>query len=118
METIRSKKNIRWNFDGKFKVLGIKYDSNKREFWVDNFKEKIITIEQLLGNWTMRNISLQGKVTVLKLLALPILVQCLTVLPDPPLEFFSEIQLDFLNLLWSGKSDNIKRNISIGDISQ
>ena len=63
----------------------------------------------------MRNISLQGKVTVLTFLALPILVQCLTVLPDPPL---SEIQLDFINFLWSGKSDKIKRNISIGDFSQ
>jgi hypothetical protein len=83
--------------DGKFKVLGIKYDLNKTEFWADNFKKKIITIEKLLGNWTLRNLSIQGKVTVLKSLALPILVQSLTVLPDPPLEIISEIQLEFFN---------------------
>jgi hypothetical protein len=35
-------------------------------------------------------------VTVLKSLALPILVQSLTVLPDPPLEIISEIHLEFL----------------------
>jgi hypothetical protein len=29
VETIRSKENIRWNFDGNFKVLGIKYDRVK-----------------------------------------------------------------------------------------
>jgi hypothetical protein len=57
-------------------------------------------------------------VTVLKSLALPILVQSLTVLPDPPLEIISEIQLEFLIFLWSGKSDKIKRNILIGDFSQ
>ena len=74
--------------------MGIKYDLNKTEFWADNFKEKIITIKKLLGNWTLRNLSLQRKVIVLKSLALPILVQSLTVLPDPPLEIISEIQLE------------------------
>ena len=56
--------------------------------------------------------------TVLKSLSLPILVQSLTVLPDPPLEIISEIQLEFFIFLWSGKSDKIKRNILIGDFSQ
>ena len=56
--------------------------------------------------------------TIFKSFALPILVQCLTVLPDPPLEIISEIQLDFLIFLWSGKSGKIKRNILIGDFSQ
>ena len=97
--------------------MGIKYDLNKTECWADNFKEKIITIKKLLGNWTLRNLSLQRKVIVLKSLALPILVQSLTVLPDPPLEIISEIQLEFFNFLWSGKSDKIKRNILIGDFS-
>ena len=50
METIKTIKNIRWNFDGKFKVLGIKYDLNKTEFWADHFTEKIITIKKLIGN--------------------------------------------------------------------
>ena len=53
VEIIKTKKNISWNFDGKFKALGIKYDLNKTEFWVDNFKEKNITIKKPLGNWTL-----------------------------------------------------------------
>jgi hypothetical protein len=57
-------------------------------------------------------------VTVLKSLALPILVQSLTVLPDAPLEIISAIQLEFFIFLWSGKSDKLKRNILIGDFSQ
>ena len=36
----------------------------------------------------------------------------------PRLEIISEIQLDFLIFLWSGKSDKIKGNILIGDFSQ
>jgi hypothetical protein len=31
--------------DGKFKILGIKYDLNKTEFWADNFKEKIMVLK-------------------------------------------------------------------------
>ena len=42
-----------------------------------------------------------------------------TMLNSPPrLEIISEIQLDFLIFLWSGKSGKIKRNILIGDFSQ
>jgi hypothetical protein len=79
--------------------------------------EKIITIKKLLGNWTLRNILLQGKVKVFKSLALLILVQSLTVLPDHPFEIISEIQLYFFYFLWSGTSDRIKRNIFKGDFS-
>jgi hypothetical protein len=49
VETIKTIKSIRWNFDGKFKVSGIKYDLNKTEFWTDNFKEKLITIKKTSG---------------------------------------------------------------------
>ena len=53
LETIKTITNIKWNCDGQFKVLGIKYDLNKTEFWANNFKETIITITKLLGNWNL-----------------------------------------------------------------
>ena len=63
----------------------------------------------------MRNISLIGKVTVIKTLALRILVQSVTVLPDPPIHIVKQIQDIFFNFLWNNKVDKVKRNTVIGN---
>lgn len=55
-----------------------------------------------------------GKVTVIKSLALPILVQSFTVLPNPPVRTVKEIQDIFFDFLWNKKVDKIKRNTIIG----
>ena len=49
-------------------------------------------------------------------LTLPILVQCLTVLPDPPqIQFWMIFKKYLINFLWNGKKDKIKRFIIITD---
>ena len=63
----------------------------------------------------MRNISLIGKVTVIKTLALRILVQSVTVLPDSPIHIVKQIQDIFFNFLWNNKVDKVKRNTVIGN---
>lgn len=56
-----------------------------------------------------------GKVTVIKTLALCILVQSVTVLPDPPIHIVKQIQDIFFNFLWNNKVDKVKRNTVIGN---
>jgi hypothetical protein len=56
-----------------------------------------------------------GKVTVIKTLAVPILVQPFTVLPDPPIHIIKEIQDIFFNFLWNNKVDKVKRDTVIGN---
>ena len=56
-----------------------------------------------------------GKVTVIKTLALPILVQSFTVQPDPPIHIVKQIQDIFFNFLWNNKVDKVKRNTVIGN---
>ena len=48
-----------------------------------------------------RNVTVMGKVTIIKLLVLPIIVQCLSVLPDPSPNIFKEIEQ--FNFTWNGK---------------
>jgi hypothetical protein len=43
-----------------------------------------------------------GKITVIKTLALPILVQCFTVLPD---HIIKSLQNIFYTFIWNGKTD-------------
>ena len=55
--------------------------------------------------WSYRDLTYIGKVTVIKTLALPILVQCLTVLPNPQDSILNDIEKIFYKFLWNGKKE-------------
>ena len=84
--------NIIWNHSDSFKMLGIQYCLLKEDKYKDNYISKIDQIKRLLNDWSLRKISLRGKITVIKTLALPILVQCFTVLPNPPDHIIKQLQ--------------------------
>lgn len=105
---------MNWNHSGKFKLLGIKFDLFSENKTLVNFEEKIKKIQSLLNSWVYRDLTYMGKITVIKSLALPILIQSLTVLPNPPDDKIKEIQNIFFSFLWSGKPDKIKRKVMIG----
>ena len=107
-------RNLNWNYTGKFKLLGIKFDLFNEDKTITNFEEKIEKIQALLNSWIYRELTYMGKIIVIKSLALPILIQSLTVLPNPPSSMLKQIQNIFFNFLWSGKPDKIKRNVLIG----
>ena len=107
-------KNLNWNQSGKFKLLGIKFDLFSEDKTLINFNEKIAKIKSLLNSWVYRDLTYMGKITVIKSLALPILIQSLTVLPNPPIDIITELQNIFFSFLWNGKPDKIKRKTIIG----
>ena len=114
-EEYKTNQNLLWNHEGKFKLLGIIYDLKKDDFTEDNFKEKLQSMKNLLHDWAFRNLTIMGKVTVIKTLALPILVHCLSVLPDPKIKLFDEIQKHIFKFIWNNKNDKIKRNIMMNN---
>ena len=77
-----------------------------------NFTEKVQSVKKILNLWSYRDLTYIGKVTVIKTLALPILVQCLTDLPNPPDSILNDIQEIFYKFLWNGKKDKIKRSVN------
>ena len=92
--------NLNWNQTGKFKLLGISFDLFAPDKSAINFDQKIHKIRTLLNTWIYRDLTYMGKITVIKSLALPILIQALTVLPNPAEKVFKEIQNIFFNFLW------------------
>ena len=50
-------------------------------------------------------------ITVIKSLALPILIQILRVPSNPPDNILKDIQATFYQFLWNGKRDKVKREI-------
>ncbi len=117
-EEILPHKSLKWNHAGRFKLLGIWFELAKVDKTICNFYDKIKTIKSLLNTWTYRELTYIGRITVIKTLALPILVQVLTVLPNPPDTVLKEIQNIFFNFLWNGKPDKIKRSVIINDFEE
>ena len=67
----------------------------------------------MLKDWSFRNLSIMGKVTVEKTLSLPILVHILTVLSNPPDCVFQDIDTVIYRFIENGKIDKIKRSVLI-----
>ena len=76
---------LKWNQSGKFKLLGygINYDLFTEDKTAINFKQKIEIIKTLLNSWIYRDLTYIGKITVIKSLAMTILIESLTILPNP-----------------------------------
>ena len=80
-----------------------------------NFRKKIIHVSKILKSWQHRKLTLLGKVTVIKTLALPKLIHLLTSLPNLKQSLFNDLNKLFFNFIWDGKPEKIKRNTLIAD---
>ena len=70
-----------------------------------NFRKKIIDVSKILKSWQHRKLTLLGKVTVIKTLALPKLIHLLTSLPNLKQSLFNDLNKLFFNFIWDGKSE-------------
>ena len=113
--TICDDLNLKWV--KKFKLLGINFSVDLKEIIDLNYGEKILEIEKLFNLYRRFNLSIVGKVTVIKTLALPKLVYLFSVLPTPDKQIVNKIDQMILNFLWDGKP-KVARSFLEKDINQ
>jgi hypothetical protein len=101
-------RNFQWSSD-KAKAVGVTFHNNKEQFIKENIDKKIEDFENTLKQWQHRKISLLGKITVIKSLALPKLIYPLTILEKPSTEKIKRITNSMYNFIWNSKPDKIKR---------
>ena len=105
-----SDQGLTWK-SNQFKALGINFSINTRSLFNLNFKTKLNQIETTLNCWRARNLSLIGKICVIKTLLLPQLlylffsVLCIKV----PKKFFKDLDKVFYRFIWNGGNDRVKR---------
>ena len=97
------------NFVNEIKILGVHFTFDIKKKDDLNYKEILSKIKRLLGWWKERDLSITGKVHLLKTYALSKLnyVSSLIVVPGWVISEVDKISFEFL---WKGK-DRIKRNI-------
>ena len=75
-----------------FRYLGINFSLNVKALYELNFIPKLTQIQQIINCWRSRNVSLIGKITVIKSLLLPQLLYLFSVLCIPiPKTFFKKL---------------------------
>lgn len=92
------------------KVLGLKFDgtgSGQRN-WVDVGAK----VSQKLGLWSLRNLTMEGKVLVLKSIILPMLFYIAVVFP-PTTHVLKILNRTVFCFFWGTKSEKIRRNVVV-----
>ena len=101
--------NLKLDWVHNFTALRIRYDARDlTNITTLNCVDKLNEIEKLLANWKKRNLTLLGRVTVVKSLALSKIVYFLISLPSPPKNFLREVSKQFYRFLWRQKPQKKK----------
>ena len=102
---------------GPFKILGVTFTAEVYNIWDVNSEEIYSKIENLCKNWAKRKLTLFGRITVIKSLALSKFIHLFLALPNPPGELIKKLEKLFYKFLWNGGPDRIKRSIVIKDLT-
>lgn len=102
----------KWSND-QASTLGIIFTNNKTKVHELNLIPKIKSFQNCLTNWKKWNLTLIGKITVIKTFALPKLIYPLTVLENPTDETIKQINNTLFDFLWDGKPDKVSRKTII-----
>lgn len=89
------------------KILGIYFTYNSRLKHELNFDAILKSLKKTLNGWQWRNLTVFGKIQIIKTFAMPKLMFRASVL-NPDKEFLKKINSVMFNFLWNGK-DKIKR---------
>ena len=114
-ETLCDELALDWSQE-PLKILGVTFSPLVFNIWDLNSKEILVKIKNILNQWSKRKLSLSGKITVIKFLAVSKFVHLFISLPAPPHDLIKELEKMFYKFLWNSGPDRIKRQIVIKNI--
>ena len=91
------------------KMLGITFCNQSNLNVQNNLIPKLNEFNTCLKQWQHRELTLMGKITVIKTFALPKLIYPFSVLPNPSSIILNNITHSIFNFIWDNKPDKIKR---------
>ena len=95
------------NWVENFTLLGFSLSNDLTESCESNYNKKLLDIEKILSVYKKRHLSLLGKITVIKTLAIPKLILPLTILPNPSRAFIKQVENIFKSFIWNDKRSKI-----------
>ena len=96
------------------RILGVHFSYNKNICHQRNFVDVIKKIENVIKVWKMRNLTLLGKITIFKSLAISKIVY-ISYLSNVPPEIIAHLELIHKQFIWCNKRPKIKHSTLISD---
>ena len=108
------KANICWS-EGPIRTLGITISNDPKVIMEENFMSKLRSIDKIMTMWSIRGLSLKGRVTILKSLIIPKLLYPMSVLPVPA-NVVATMDKMIIDFFWNQRKPKIKRDVVIQNI--
>ena len=96
------------------KILGINIAKDRDLLISENYSNILDKIESRLQGWRRRNLSIMGKINIIKCLGISQIVYLFTMLPSPGNEFLKKLEQILYKFIWNDSIDRIKRATLIG----
>lgn len=110
-------KNLSWG-ETSFKLLGVNFDVDLDKIVKLNYFDRIVQIKSLLKQWSKRNLTVIGRITVIKSLVLPILNHLIISLPNPDEETIKKINDLMFTFIWNSPVNKVKKDILCKEYSE
>jgi hypothetical protein len=99
------------------KLLGIHITYNEEERNNLNYQSKIPIIQNIFDQWKQRNLTIYGKILLIKTFALSQIIYTASVIPVPD-KILLEIEKMIYGFLWKGKQHKVKKAVIIQDYKE
>ena len=93
-------RNLTWGMTS-FKLLGVNFDIDLAKLEKINFEDKILEMKQLIKQWSRRNLTVIGRITVVETLILPLFNHLFLSLPNPSNEIVEKINELLFTFIWN-----------------
>ena len=104
---------IRWPKD-YVNTLGICFTTDPNISYSKNLESRLLSLEKCLNVWSSRDLTLYGKINIVKSLALSKLFFVAAVLPIPD-DFIKNVNKQVVEFIWNHKNPKIKKTTMIGE---
>ena len=108
--------NFYWTSE-KASTLGMTFSNNANDIEENNLIPKLNQYLQCLQHWKKHNLTLFGKICLLKTIALPKLTYPLTIFENPKSYIIKILKDSMFDFLWDGKHDKISRKVIVQNYS-
>ncbi|KAJ8020919.1 SCO-spondin [Holothuria leucospilota] len=103
---------------GPIKYLGVYFTHNGNDLYRLNYLKKLSRLKSQLRVWNSRDLTPIGRNVLVKSFGISQLVFLFQVLPNPPDDFFKNVENYIFEFIWNGNPDKVKRNTMINPIEE
>ena len=100
---------VNWS-NAPIRILGIFISHDSKKMIEFNLQNKITSIQKLFRSWSLRGLSLLGRVTIAKTLAISQFIFAASVISVSK-DILKKVNSCIYNFLWNGGSEKIKREV-------